>query len=78
MLHALPNLSHVNALHLVWSAGQICKAGRCQCVSPKEIMCASGTCVDIKSDNNNCGACGAMCTAGESSCYINKTLCECF
>jgi hypothetical protein len=56
-------------LHLVSGAGQICKSGRCQCVSPKEIMCTSGTCVDIKSDNNNCGACGAVCTAGEPCCH---------
>jgi hypothetical protein len=36
-------------------------------------MCTDGTCVDIKSDNKNCGACGAVCTAGEALCNRNSS-----
>lgn len=45
--------------------GKQCVNGACVCQSP-QAMC-SGTCLNLASDNNNCGACGKRCT-GTKTC----------
>ena len=58
------------------SSGQICTSGSCTEVSASAVgsntaFClvgqttCSGTCVDTKSDKNNCGSCGKKCSSGQ-------------
>jgi hypothetical protein len=43
-------------------AGAACPPGQTDC---------GGTCVDLKNDPNNCGACGNVCGAGQT-CYYSS------
>lgn len=43
-------------------SGHVCTGGSCLC--PPNFSDCSGTCIDVSSDASNCGACGAVCSAG--------------
>jgi hypothetical protein len=46
--------------------GTTCVAGVCRCNgSPCRGSCCNDICVDTKTDENNCGACGAACPSGQ-------------
>jgi hypothetical protein len=52
-----------------------CSTSGCYCDSPGTHYCAgAGTCVDLLTDPNNCGSCGATCPAGYSC--QNGTTCS--
>jgi hypothetical protein len=51
--------------------GRICSAGKCQC--PSEQTDCTGTCVDLQTDKDHCGACSTSCSGGNCSvgrCYF--------
>lgn len=49
-----------------------CVAGACVCVS----QCGdAGTCTDLTSDSNNCGACGNACLPGVQACSGSECIC---
>jgi hypothetical protein len=55
-----------------WSTGDRCVAGECRCGeaepcegSPDQWCCPASGCVDLATDEANCGACGAWCQPGE-------------
>lgn len=47
------------------SGGRPCVPGAC-CNGNQ--TCCSGACVDLSSNNNNCGACGNVCPGGDTCC----------
>jgi hypothetical protein len=44
-----------------------CRGGECKCRSGWK-DCGNGTCVNRDTDEDNCGACGTVCAAGEACC----------
>jgi hypothetical protein len=49
-----------------------CVSGRCVCTSDANCAsgqrCCGGSCIDLGSDENNCGVCGNTCSAGRTCC----------
>jgi len=63
----------------VCASNRSCVAGACVCTSNANCstgqLCCSGACVDTRSDEANCGACGAACTSTQTCCSSScKTL----
>jgi hypothetical protein len=47
-------------------AGFTCAGGRCECLSPRALVC--GGCIDLLTDLQHCGQCGAACGGAEAVC----------
>jgi hypothetical protein len=66
------NTSHCNACGAACPANFACQAGRCVCDANSDCAsgqnCCGGSCIDIRSDRNNCGACGNVCASGQTCC----------
>lgn len=64
------------------ASGEICNraTGQCDCKAPFQ-TCANGVCTRVTgllaNDNNNCGACGKACPAGQS-CRNGQCVCPAF
>ncbi|HEY8431140.1 MAG TPA: MXAN_6577-like cysteine-rich protein, partial [Sandaracinaceae bacterium] len=64
--------------------GQVCNAGTCEVGCPTGETACSGTCVNLQTDEANCGECGMACGAGqvcvagtcESPCPPGQTECD--
>jgi hypothetical protein len=53
-------------------SNRTCSGGRCICTSNSNCSssqtCCNGSCVDMRSDEANCGACGNVCATGSTCC----------
>src|SRR5205823_3923958 len=45
-----------------------CNMGSCGIICPQPKTECSGACVDVKTDNDNCGMCGNACVMGMETC----------
>ena len=71
------------ACGVVCAAGETCQQGACTATTtnaPAPVCDAGltdcgGSCVDLSSDNNNCGACGANCAGGGGTCVGGTLVC---
>ena len=65
-VHSCSGEGTIGPLVLACGAGQVCQSGHCvengEC-GPPQALCG-GTCTQISSDPNHCGACGTSCLAG--------------
>jgi hypothetical protein len=63
---------HCSACGMACAAGFVCQAGRCVCDGnndcPSGQSCCGGACVDVRSSQTHCGACGAACGSGQTCC----------
>ena len=77
------------------AAGQVCSLGRCSLTCAASLATCGGgdagadaggtqRCADLSTDNNNCGACGTLCPAGQRcldrrcqvTCSVGQTTCN--
>jgi hypothetical protein len=66
------------------AAGQVCLGGACKLSCQAGLTECTGTCANLQSDNDNCGACGKVCGAGtvcskgkcETTCATGLTDCS--
>ncbi len=63
---------HCGSCNAACPSNRTCVAGRCQCTSDTDCGanqdCCAGACIDTRSDESNCGACGAVCANGSTCC----------
>lgn len=69
---AVPDRAHCGG-DLSCPPGARCANGACHCPNAWEIACGS-SCVDLRSDDANCGQCGRFCT-GATSCQGGRCVC---
>ena len=83
---------HCGACWISCGANESCSAGRCQCGTKQGTVgggaacssstdCCGGACVDLQTDGQNCGQCGAVCATNKcvkgacvGSCNTNHAL----
>jgi hypothetical protein len=59
------NSEHCAACDRACNAGEVCRAGACQCAIFGQSFCAGVGCTNLLTDALNCGACGAGCGGGQ-------------
>jgi hypothetical protein len=55
--------------------GQQLDVALCKCVCPAGTTDCGGTCVDLQTDNSNCGTCGRSC-GGDLTCQSGQCACD--
>lgn len=72
------NPMHCGSIGNACAPGETCTAGVCGCggaACGTGQACCGGTCIDVTSDANNCGACGTRCTPNAPSCVGGSCTC---
>jgi hypothetical protein len=63
---------HCGACGAACPANFVCQAGRCVCDSNSDCAsgqtCCGGSCIDTRTSESNCGACGTSCGSGQTCC----------